>query len=139
MIFFFWTSLLFYFSSDFSTEFSVFWALNSWIFCVTFRAVSQFLIPVMFRMLWMLVVANKLKHIALHGSHGSQIILWKTSFTQTFFTVPNVVGPILVTLFLSNSWWNISKNKFSSRLLQRRQKGGEKKRLLHRSLQRFLR
>ena len=53
--------------STYQLDFSVFWLLNSWIFCVAFHSFSEFLIFVTFRMLWMLVAVNKLKRMALHG------------------------------------------------------------------------
>ena len=90
----------FSFSWDFSTyqlNFSVFWAWSSWIFCVTFHFVSEFLTLVIFRMLWMLVTVNKVKHVALHGSHVLQITSWKT-VVQTFFDVSNEKSPILITI-----------------------------------------
>ena len=113
--------LFFYFSSDFYTyqvDFSVFWALNSWIFCVTSRLVFEFLIFAIFWMLWMLVILNKVKHMALHDTHALQITSWKTLFTQNFFRVFNEIGPILVTRFLGNKSWKVCQKFFCKSVQQ---------------------
>ena len=85
---------LFHFSSDFSiykVDFSL------------FHLFFEFLIIVYFPMLWMLVTVNKVKHVALHGPHASQITSSKILVTQTLFRVSNEVGSILVLRLLGNN------------------------------------
>ena len=54
-------------------------------------------------MLRMLVTVNKVKHVALHGSHASQITSSKILVTQTLFRVSNEVGSILVLHLLDSN------------------------------------
>ena len=119
--------LFFSFSSDFTTYqfyFTVFCALNSWIFCVTFHFVPGFFIFVTFGMLWILVTVNKVKH----KPHTSQITS-STIATQTFFSVSNKIRPTLVTRFLGNEWWNFPKKTFGSpsKNLDKKEKENKKK------------
>ena len=54
-------------------------------------------------MLRMLVTVNKIKHMALHGSHAYQITSSKLLVVQTLFCVSNEIGPILFSRFLGNN------------------------------------
>ena len=65
-------------------------------------SVSEFRITVIVWMLRLLVIVNKVKHMALHGSHASQIKSWKTFVTYTSSDVTNKIRLILVTRFLGN-------------------------------------
>ena len=97
--FFFWTPFPFFFLRRFYllTQFLSFnlYLLSSsdlWLFLVFFR------------ILWMLVTVNKLKHMwfkACHLPHASRITTLKTIFTQTSFSVSTEIGLILVTRFLA--------------------------------------
>ena len=49
-----------------------------------------------FRMLWILVTVNKLKHMAFQNNEENII-------TGTFFIVPNKISPLLVTRVSSNN------------------------------------
>ena len=51
----------------------------------------------------MLVTVNKVKHVALHGWHASQITSSKILVTQTLFRVSNEVGSFLVLHLLGNN------------------------------------
>ena len=115
--FFFWTPFSFF--SDFCTyqvHLSVFWALNRLCHLPYF---FEFLIFVYFWMLWILVTVNKVKHIALHGLHASQITS-TTLVTQNLFRVTNEIGWILVSRFLGN-------NSLEELLAVRRKKRLERK------------
>ena len=65
----------------------------------------------------MLVTTNKINHMALHGSHASQITSSKILVTQTLFRVSNEIGPILFSRFLDNNslkefWQLVQKYKW---------------------------
>ena len=98
------------------------WTLNSWIFFIIFHLFSKFLFFVLFRMLWMLVTVNKLKHVVCHGSHTSQITTTKTLATQTFFSMFNEKS----LSWSHTSWLKIYKTymrrTFSSPSCRRRRK-----------------
>ena len=51
----------------------------------------------------MLFAVNKIKHMALHGSHASQITSSKILVTQTLFHFSNKIGPILFSRLLGNN------------------------------------
>ena len=99
--FFFWTSFSFFFRLFYLS--SQFLSFEPWIFCVTFHLIFKFLIFVYFPMLWMLVIVNKVKYMALHRWHASQITSSKILFTQSLFRVSNEISPIFVSHFLGNN------------------------------------
>ena len=69
---FFGTDLLFFCFRLFylSTRFLRFLSFESFF---TFHLISDFLFIILFEMLWMLFMVNKVKHMVCHGSHMSQI------------------------------------------------------------------
>ena len=93
-------------SFSFISSISLSWALSSWIFNVIFDLVSKFLFVLIFWIEWMLVTANKVKHMAQHCLHASQMPPWKTLVAQNFNSVSNKIKPTLVTL----SFEKISKS-----------------------------
>ena len=84
----------------------------------------------------MLVTMNKINHMALHGSHASQITSSKILVTQTLFRVSNEIGPILFSRFLGN---NSLKELLAVGPKIRVERKGVEKRKLEWQLQRFLR
>ena len=110
---------LFHFSQTLVLIESIYLSFEPWIFCVTFHLFFEFLIFVYFWMLWILVTVNKVKHIALHGLHASQITS-TTLVTQNLFRVTNEIGWILVSRFLGN-------NSLEELLAVRRKKRLERK------------
>ena len=129
--FFFWTSFSFFFRLFYLS--SQFLSFEPWIFCVTFHLIFEFLIFVYFPMLWMLVIVNKVKYMALHRWHASQITSSKILFTQSLFRVSNEISPILVSHFLGN---NLLRELLAVRpKKQAKRKGVGKK--LERQLQSF--
>ena len=95
-----------------SNRFYIFWALDSWIFCLTFHLVQCFRIFDFFKFLYTVVTANKEKHKAWHGSHTLQITSWKPLVTQTFFDVSNEN-----VLSLSHASWVTNHKTFIKKLL----------------------
>ena len=91
-------------------HFFVFWALSSWIFNVIFDLVSKFLFVLIFWIEWMLVTANKVKHMAQHCLHASQMPPWKTLVAQNFNSVSNKIKPTLVTRIVRKNIKVIHKN-----------------------------
>ena len=83
----------------------------------------------------MLVTVNKIKHMALHRSHASQITSSKILVTQTLFCVSNEIGPILFSRFLGN---NSLKELLVVGPKIRVERKGVEKRKLEWQLQRFL-
>ena len=84
----------------------------------------------------MLVTVNKIKHMAFHGSHASQITSSEILVTQTIFCVSNEIGPILFSRFLGN---NSLKELLAVGPKKRAERKGVEKRKLERQLQSFLR
>ena len=84
----------------------------------------------------MLVTMNKINHMALHGSHASQITSSKVLVGQTLFRVSNEIGPIFFSRFLGN---NSLKELLVVGPKIRVERKGVKKRKLEWQLQRFLR
>lgn len=69
-------------------------SLEPWIF--HHHLVSEFLILVHFRMLWMPITGNKLKHMTCYGPKGSRITTWGIFLMELFFSASNEVSPVLV-------------------------------------------
>ena len=89
--------------------------LSTWFLCflslessVTFHLVSMFTAFVLFWMLSMLVIMNKLKHIKCHGPHTSHITTTGIFAAEFFFSLSNDKSLILVTQMLTN---NLQKHK----------------------------
>ena len=81
----------------------------------------------------MLVIVNKVKYMALHRSHASQITSSKILVTQSLFPVSNEISPILVSRFQGN---NLLRELLAARpKKQAKRKGVGKK--LDRQLQSF--
>ena len=110
-------------------------SFEPWIFCVTFHFFFECLIFVYFSMLWMLVIVNEIKLMALHGSHTSQITSSKILVTQTLFRVSNEIGPILFSRFLGN---NSLKKLSAVGPKKRAERKRVEKRKPERQFQRFL-
>ena len=64
---------------------------------------------------------------ACHVPHASRITTSGTIFTQVFFSVSSEIIPILVTRFLGNEWWKVSKKYFCSLSKNSEEKEKEKK------------
>ena len=67
-----------------------------------------------------------LKYMACHVLHTSRITTFVTFLSETFFSVPNEISPILFTRFLGNEWRNIFKRTIINPLLKHGREGGEK-------------
>ena len=70
-------------SADSKSETSRFLFLSSFESSVTFHVVSEFQC-VLFRMLWMPITVNKVKHKAYYGPHTSRIMSCETLLTECF-------------------------------------------------------
>ena len=64
---------------------------------------------------------------ACHVPHASRITTSGRIFTQVFFSVSSEIIPILVTRFLGNEWWKVSKKYFCSLSKNSEEKEKEKK------------
>ena len=84
----------------------------------------------------LVTTVNKIKHMALHGSHSSQITSSKIVVMQTPFPVSNEIGPILFSHFLGN---NSFKELLAVGPKKQAERKGVEKRKLERQLQSFLR
>lgn len=130
---FFGTDLLFFCFRLFylSTRFLRFLSFESFF---TFHLISDFPFIILFEMLWMLFMVNKVKHMVCHGSHMSQVTdeLFLTHF---FFSVSNEITPALVTCVLTNNFKKVSKNFHCS--IYKHWREGEKEKQ-YRQLQSFL-
>ena len=103
--FFIWRS---FFSSDFfiyQLDFSVVWTMNILSSCIFFPSL---LFHFLFWMLWMLFSVDKLKNMACHGPHTSQMTFNRIIVMKFLFSVSNEESLALVTHILSN---NLEKHK----------------------------
>ena len=103
-----WFSNQFLLMKILTTPFPQIFYLSTWFLCllrfkssITFNLVSKFLFLVLFRMLWMLVTVNKLKHMTCHGPHVPGITTNRTSLVEFFFPVCSMK---LIRYWLHASW-----------------------------------
>ena len=71
---------------------------------------------------------------ACHVPHASRITTNGTIFTQVFLSVSSEIIPILVTRFLGNEWWKVSKKYFCRISKNSEEKEKEKKKKNRRKL-----
>ena len=126
--------LLFSFSSDFLTyqvNFSVFWALNLLLPSILF---VSWLFLVLFLMLWMLVIMNKLKRMARHEPHASQKTTNVIYVIKFALGVLNEKSLVLLTRVLSNinkNLWPVFPKTLTRRRIRRNTKAIAKLFALH--------
>ena len=125
---FFLSKNFFLFPKTFSPINSISLSSESWIFC----HIPSCLFLLLFRMLWMLVIVYKLKHMTCRGPHVSGITTCGTFLTDFFFfSAFNEISPELVTHILSSNIKNINKKLWSVRpkALTRRTKRRKRRQL----------
>ena len=125
----------FHFSSDFFTyqpSFFVFWALNSRIIYATFYLVSEFLLLVIFWMLWIIIIVNTLKHMVSHAN------IDKIEDHRYWFASGSNEGLLILVIHVYNKNWR-KLHKTSASQSRTTTKRKRRKKRLDRELQSFLR